>query len=465
MDGHEMSIATAINALKTALGDKISTSQADLTLHGQNETYYPNTPPDAVAYPTSTQDVGTIVKLCAQHGCPITPVGAASSLEGQHLATSGGISVDFRDMNRVLSVHGEDLNCVVQPGLTRKALNAELRSTGLFFPVDPGADASMGGMAATRASGTTAVRYGTMRENILALEAVLADGTIIRTGSAARKASNGYDLTHLLIGSEGTLGIITELTLKLHGLPEAITAATCRFASVDDAVNCVITTIQCGIPMARIELLDHMMVRGFNAYSNAGLPEVPHLFLEFHVSPAAVEDQRAAFADIAQEFGATGWKTADTTEDRNALWAMRHDAHYASAALGTGKHIWPTDVCVPISKLAEAVRQSQHDAVKLGLTATIVGHVGDGNFHAGLSVDPNDPDEMKRAEKFTSDLCKTALRLGGTISGEHGIGLGKQRHMEAEHGPALMPMRAIKAALDPKNILNPGKMLPPTNTR
>ena len=460
-----MNIRTAIEDLKTQLGDKISTSQADLTLHGQNETYYPNTPPDAVAYPATTADVQRIVQICAQHGCPITPVGAASSLEGQHLAVSGGISLDLRNMNRVLEVREEDLNCVVQPGLTRKALNEDLRSTGLFFPVDPGADASIGGMAATRASGTTAVRYGTMRENILALEAVMADGTIIRTGSAARKASNGYDLTHLLIGSEGTLGIITELTLKLHGLPEATTAATCRFETVNDAVNCVITTIQCGIPMARIELLDHMMVRGFNLYSDAGLPEVPHLFLEFHGSPAAVEDQRSAFADIAQDFGATGWKTADTTEDRTALWAMRHDAHYASAALGKGKHIWPTDVCVPISKLAEAVRQSQDDAIKLGLTATIVGHVGDGNFHAGLSVDPNDPDEMQRAEQFTNDLCKTALRLGGTVSGEHGIGLGKQRHMHAEHGDALSPMRAIKAALDPNNILNPGKMLPMTNDR
>mgnify|MGYP001035203007 FL=1 len=460
-----MSIKSAIDALTAQLGDKISTSQADLNLHGQNETYFPNTPPDAVAYPASTEDVCTIVKTCADHSCPITPVGAASSLEGQHLATAGGVSLDFRDMNQVLEVSPEDLNCVVQAGVTRKGLNQYIRNTGLFFPVDPGADASMGGMAATRASGTTAVRYGTMRENILALEAVLADGTVIRTGSAARKASNGYDLTHLLIGSEGTLGIITELTLKLHGLPEATTAATCRFETVDDAVNCVIATIQCGIPMARIELLDHMMVRGFNKYSDAGLPEVPHLFLEFHGSPAAVEDQRTAFSEIAHEYGASGWKTADTTEDRTALWAMRHDAHYASAALGNGKHIWPTDVCVPISKLAEAVGQAQRDAEKLRLTATIVGHVGDGNFHAGLSVDPNDPAEMKRAEQFTGDLCKTALRLGGTVSGEHGIGLGKQRYMQAEHGDALTPMRAIKAALDPKNILNPGKMLPPTNEK
>jgi D-lactate dehydrogenase (cytochrome) len=458
-----MTIASAIIDLQSALGDKIVTTEADRALHGQNETYYPNTPPDAVAYPASTEDVSQIVTICAQHGCPITAVGAASSLEGQHLPTHGGISLDFRDMNQMLEVRAEDLLCRVQPGITRIGLNEDLRATGLFFPVDPGANASIGGMAATRASGTTAVRYGTMRENILALEAVMADGTIIRTGTQARKSSTGYDLTHLLIGSEGTIGIITELTLKLHGIPEAISAATCRFPSVEDAVNCVILTIQSGIPMARIELLDHMMVRGFNKYSGAGLPEAPHLFLEFQGSANAVTEQRDAFGDIAQDFGAQGWKTADTTEDRNALWAMRHKAHYASAALGTGGHIWPTDVCVPISRLAEAVVQAQDDAVRLGLTSTIVGHVGDGNFHAGLSVDPNDPDEMKRAEEFTTALAETALRLGGTVSGEHGVGLGKMKHMYAEHGAALTYMRAIKAAFDPLNILNPGKMLPATN--
>lgn len=458
-----MTIAAAIADLQAALGDKIVTTEADRTLHGQNETYYPNTPPDAVAYPASTEDVSRIVTICAKHACPITAVGAASSLEGQHLPTQGGISLDFRDMNRLLEVRAEDLLCRVQPGITRIGLNEDLRATGLFFPVDPGANASIGGMAATRASGTTAVRYGTMRENILALEAVMADGTIIRTGTQARKSSTGYDLTHLLIGSEGTIGIITELTLKLHGIPEAISAATCRFASVEDAVNCVILTIQSGIPMARIELLDHMMVRGFNKYSGAGLPEAPHLFLEFHGTPSSVAEQRDTFGEIAKDFGAEGWKTADTTEDRNALWAMRHKAHYASAALGTGGHIWPTDVCVPISRLAEAVVQAQDDAVRLGLTSTIVGHVGDGNFHAGLSVNPNNPDEMKRAEQFTTALAETALRLGGTVSGEHGVGLGKMKHMHAEHGAALAYMRAIKTAFDPQNILNPGKMLPATN--
>lgn len=458
-----MAIAGAISQLAGLLGDRLVTSGAVLDQHGQNETYYPLTPPDAVAFPETTEEISAILKICNAEICPVVPYGAASSLEGQHLCTSGGISLDMGRMSNILKINAEDLNVVVQPGITRIRLNEELRATGLFFPIDPGADASIGGMTATRASGTTAVRYGTMRENILALEAVMADGTIIRTGSHARKSSTGYDLTHLLIGSEGTLGIITEVTLRLQGIPEAIKAATCRFASVEDAVNCVILTIQSGLPMARIELLDEMMVRGFNKYSGAGLPEEPHLFLEFHGTQAGVEEQSATFEEIAADHGAKGWETADTTEARNALWAMRHKSHYASAALGAGGHIWPTDVCVPISRLAEAVLQAQRDAVRLGLTSTIVGHVGDGNFHAGLSVDPNDPDEMARAEEFTSALAETALRLGGTVSGEHGVGLGKQKFMAAEHGPALAYMRAIKAGFDPNNILNPGKMLPAAN--
>ncbi|SMX41695.1 FAD-binding oxidoreductase [Maliponia aquimaris] len=451
----------AIAELKALLGDRLSTSTAERTQHGRNETWYPVTPPEAVAWPDTTQEVSEILKICHRHRCPVTAYGAASSLEGQHLALHGGISLDMTRMNRVLAIQPEDLTCVVQPGLTRKALNAALRDTGLFFSVDPGADASIGGMAATRASGTTAVRYGTIRDNVLAVEAVMADGTVIRSGTRARKSATGYDLTHLMIGSEGTLGILTELTLKLHGQPECITAATCRFEDVQQAVACVIATIQCGILMARIELLDHMMVRGFNAYANAGLPEEPHLFLEFHGAPAAVAEQMASFEEIAQDHGGRGWRTATTTEDRTALWAMRHNAHYASAALGKGKHILPTDVCVPISHLAEAIAQSQADAQRLGLTATIVGHVGDGNFHAGLSVDPNDPGEMARAQAFTHALGETALRLGGTVSGEHGIGIGKQDFMTAEHGPALAYMRAIKQAFDPLGILNPGKLLPP----
>ena len=450
----------AITELSALLGERLVTSAADLNLHGQNETYYPNTPPDAVAYPETTEEVSQILKICHAQECPVVAYGAASSLEGQHLAVAGGISLEMARMARVLSWDAEDLKVTVQPGITRKSLNEELRATGLFFSVDPGADASVGGMAATRASGTTAVRYGTMRENVLALEAVMADGTIIRAGSDARKSSTGYDLAHLLIGSEGTLGIITELTLKLHGVPETIAAATCRFPSVEDAVNCVILTIQSGIPMARIELVDEMMVRGFNAYAKSDFPEIPHLFLEFHGTEAGVKEQMSSFADIASEFGSDGFEAATTTEARNALWAIRHNSHYASAALGQGGHIWPTDVCVPISKLAEAVLQAQRDAKAMGLTATIVGHVGDGNFHAGLSVDPNDSDEMERAEKFTTALAETALRLGGTVSGEHGIGLGKVKFMNAEHGAAVAYMRAIKTAFDPKNILNPNKMFP-----
>ncbi|KUF12113.1 FAD-binding oxidoreductase [Pseudoponticoccus marisrubri] len=451
---------TALSRLAALLGDRLVNSQADRRLHGQNESHYPEALPEAVAYPESTQEVSEILTICHETGCPVTACGAGSSLEGQHLPLQGGISLDMGRMNKVRAISAEDLNCTVQPGLTRQTLNTALRDTGLFFPVDPGADATLGGMAATRASGTTAVRYGTMRDAVLALEAVMADGTVIRTGSRARKSSTGYDLTHLLVGSEGTLGIITELTLRLQGQPEAISAATCHFDSIEDAVNCVILTIQSGLPMARIELLDHMMVRGFNLHAGAGLPEKPHLFLEFHGSAASVAEQAESFAGIAAEFGADGWQSATRPEDRTALWRMRHNAHYASAALRKGGRVWATDICVPISQLAEGVLQAQCDAERLGLSCTIVGHVGDGNFHAGLSVDPDDPAEMARAAEFSHALGETALRLGGTVSGEHGIGIGKQGFMAAEHGPALTYMRAIKQAFDPNGILNPGKMLP-----
>lgn len=450
----------SFDALSALLGSRLSTRDADCAQHARNETWYPEARPDAVAWPETTAEVSEILRICNAHGLPVTAYGAATSLEGNHLAVQGGISLDLARMNAVLEVRAADRLARAQPGMTRKALNAALRDTGLFFSVDPGADASLGGMAATRASGTTAVRYGTMADNVLGLEAVMADGTVIRTGSGARKSATGYDLTHLLVGSEGTLGIITELTVKLHGLPEAVAAATCRFDSVAQAVDCVILTIQSGLPMAKIELLDAMMVRGFNAYSQAELPEKHHLFLEFHGSESSVAEQMQAFRDIAEDFDAEAWQTATRTEDRSALWAMREKAHYASAALGPGKHIMPTDVCVPISQLAEAVSQAQRDAGQLGLTCTIVGHVGDGNFHAGLSVDPLDAGEMARAKTFCDQLCATALRLGGTVSGEHGIGIGKQGFMAAEHGPALDFMRRIKSAYDPNNILNPGKLLP-----
>lgn len=458
-----MSIDSAIAALSQALGDQVSTAQAIRDQHGANETHHATALPDAVVFARSTEDVATAVKLCAMHDCPIVAFGTGTSLEGQHLATMGGVSLDLSRMDKVLAVQPEDMLVVVQPGVTRVAVNDALRATGLFFPVDPGANASLGGMAATRASGTTAVRYGTMRENVLALEAVLADGTIVRTGTQARKSSTGYDLTHLLVGSEGTLGIITELTLRLHGQPEAVRAATCRFDTVEAAVNTVIVTIQSGIPMARIELVDALTVKGFNILNSLELPEVPHLFLEFHGSETAVAEQVTAFRALADEFGAQGFAEAAKTEDRSALWKMRHNVLYAHKSLAPEKDVLATDTCVPISRLAEAVTDAEIHARELGLFCPTVGHVGDGNFHCTVMFDRNDPAEVKKVGIFTEELAQNALRLGGTISGEHGIGLGKQKYMQAQHGPALDMMRAMKQALDPKGILNPGKLLPQGN--
>ncbi len=453
----------ALKELAEVFGPRFTTSDSVLRQNSRNESHFPEAAPDAVIWPETTEDVVRVVKACAAGGIPVTAIGVGSSLEGQHLPVKGGVSLDFSRMNKVLQVNAEDLNAVVQPGVTRTQLNDELRATGLMFPVDPGADASLGGMAATRASGTTAVRYGTMRENVLALEAVMADGTVIRTGSKARKSSSGYDLTHLLVGSEGTLGIITELTVKLQGVPEAMAAATCRFETVEDAVNCVILVIQTGLPMARIELVDEMMVRGFNLHADAGLPEKPHLFLDFHGTPEGVNEQVGMFREIAADFGAEAWAEAKTTEARNALWKMRHNGHYATAAIAPGKRTLATDVCVPISRLAEAVTTAQTLSREMGITCTIVGHVGDGNFHCGVRFDPEDAEDLARTHAFAGRLNELALALGGTVSGEHGIGLGKQKYMAAEHGPALGYMRAIKAALDPQGILNPGKLLPPGN--
>ncbi|EIE51394.1 FAD-binding oxidoreductase [Salipiger aestuarii] len=455
---------SAFEALAQLLGPRFTTADAARCQNGQNDGHYPEILPDAVAFPQDTQEVAQIVRICAAHSVPIVAFGAGTSLEGQHLATQGGVSVDFARMNKLLEVRPEDMNVVIQPGLTRKQLNQGLRATGLFFPIDPGADASLGGMAATRASGTTAVRYGTMRDNVLALEAVMADGSVIRTGTAARKSSAGYDLTHLLVGSEGTLGLITELTLKLHGIPEAIASATCHFETVADAVDCVILTIQSGLPLARIELVDEMMVRGFNLAQDAGLPEKPHLFLEFHGAPEAVRGQVTRFREIAADSGAGNWQEADTPEARTALWALRHCALPAISALdpGAGKKTLSTDVCVPISRLAEAVSVARAQAAARGLLCTIVGHVGDGNFHCGLRYDPADAAMVAKVMDYSGILAQTALRLGGTVTGEHGIGIGKQKYMAAEHGPALDWMARIKEAFDPAGILNPGKMLPET---
>ncbi len=455
-----MTIEAAITKLRNLLQDRLTTSAAILNEHGQNEAYFPVTAPDAVAYPLNTDEVSQIVQICAAEACPVIAYGTGTSLEGHQLAFRGGISVNMQKMNAVLAIHSQDLDAVVQPGVTRKQLNTELRATGLFFPVDPGADASLGGMAATRASGTTAVRYGTIKENVLAMEIVLADGRIIRTGSRARKSSTGYDLTKLFVGSEGTLGIITELTVKLHGQPEAISAATCSFPDISSAVDTVINTIQMGIPMARIEFVDDVMVRGFNAYNGSDLPEKPHLFVEFHGSTTAVAEQAGKFGDIAKEMGADAFKWSSNAEERKKLWDMRHNAYYAQKAVRPGSMVQNTDICVPISHLAEAILETKAEGDALGLTFTVVGHVGDGNFHCGICIAKNDPTELACAKTFTENLAKRALKFNGTVSGEHGIGVGKLKYMAAEHGDALSVMVDIKRTLDPQNIMNPGKLIP-----
>ncbi len=454
-----MSIQSAIDALKPLLGDRLSCSKSDLDAHGGSETHFAPAPPDAVAFPKNTAEVAALVKICAAHECPVIPFGTGTALEGHTLALRGGVTVDMRHMNKVLSVHPEDMDVVIQPGLTREELNTELRATGLFFPVDPGANASLGGMASTRASGTTAVRYGTMRDNVMGLEVVLADGRIIRTGSRARKSSAGYDLTALFVGAEGTLGLITELTLKLHGQPEAISAAVCAFESIDAAVQTVIATIQMGIPMARIEFIDTDTTRACNAYSNATMPEMPHLMVEFHGSDAGVTEQAERFGEIVNDMGGTGFQWATKTEDRNALWDMRHKAYYACLALRKGATAVVTDVCVPISRLAQAVEETRADIAASGMDGPILGHVGDGNFHAILLVDPNSPSDLKTAKDLSHRMVKRALDMGGTMTGEHGVGVGKTEYMAEEHGDAWAVMGVIKHSLDPKNLMNPAKML------
>ncbi|GIX12849.1 MAG: 2-hydroxy-acid oxidase [Paracoccaceae bacterium] len=454
-----MTIETAIARLRKLLGDRLSTAEAVRAHHGQNEGIYPPTPPDAVAFPESAEEVARLVRICAEEGCPVVPWGVGTSLEGHALAFSGGVTVDMSRMNRVLAVHAEDQDVVVQPGLTREELNTELRATGLFFPIDPGANATLGGMAATRASGTTAVRYGTMKDNVLALQVVLADGRIIRTGSRARKSSAGYDLTRLFVGSEGTLGIITELTLRLHGVPEAVSAAICAFPDIAGAVNAVIATIQSGVPMARIEFVDEVSIRGFNLHAGTDMPECPHLFLEFHGSEGAVAEQAETAGAIMAEHGGGGFRWATRAEERNALWKMRHNAYYAAKALRPGCRVLTTDVCVPISRLAEAVTETRADIEASGLVGPILGHVGDGNFHCALLIDPDRPEELGRAKDLAHRMNRRALRLGGTVTGEHGVGRGKMAYMEEEHGPALSVMAAIKKALDPQGIMNPGKIV------
>ncbi|MEL6282635.1 MAG: FAD-linked oxidase C-terminal domain-containing protein [Pseudomonadota bacterium] len=451
--------SAALAQLSALLGDRLSTGSSILDQHASDEAHHAPVRPDAVAFPESTDEVSQVLAICSAHKCPVTAFGVGTSLEGHVIPVQGGVSLDTSRMNRVLAVNEADLDAVVQPGVTRKQLNEELRATGLMFSVDPGADATMGGMAATRASGTNAVRYGTMRENVLALEVVLADGRIIRTGSRARKSSAGYDLTKLFVGSEGTLGIITELTVRLYGQPEAVSAATCAFETIEGAVDAVILTIQSGLPVARIELLDEFQIKGMNLYSDMGLPEKPHLFLEFHGTETGVAEQAERFGEFAAEYGGSGFEWATRTEDRNRLWAARHNAYYAAKALRPGAEGYVTDVCVPISRLAEAIAETKADLAASSLSAPLVGHVGDGNFHLSILIDPSDPAERKEASRIADRVAERALAMGGTVTGEHGVGLGKKKFMRAEHGEAYTVMATLKQTLDPQGLLNPGKLI------
>ena len=453
-------VAAVIAALAAKFGNRLVTSTAVREQHANTTTWVANQPADAVVFPQSTEDVQEIVRICAAHAVPVIPFGTGTSLEGQINAPRGGVCIDVRDMNRILAVHAEDLDCVIEPGITRKTLNEQLRDQGVFFPIDPGADASLGGMTATRASGTNAVRYGTMKDNVLALKAVLANGELIKTAQRARKSSAGYDLTRLFVGSEGTLGVITEITLRLAGIPEAIAAGVCPFPSVEAACNATIATIQSGIPVARIELLDALQVQACNAYSKLSLPERPMLFLEFHGSERSVSEQSEQFGEIAREFGGGPFDWAVKAEDRTRLWQARHDAYWAARGLRPGASAVATDVCVPISRLADCLTATQRDIADSRLVAPILGHVGDGNFHLSLLVDLDDADEVRRAEGLCERLVVRALAMEGTCTGEHGVGQGKMKYLSAEHGdPALAAMRALKRAFDPQGIMNPGKIV------
>lgn len=458
---NEAGIAAALPILEQRFGDRFVRSEALRHQHGATTTWLANQPPDAVVFVETEAEVAGIVEVCAEYRVPVIAFGVGTSLEGHVNAPGGGISVDFSRMNRVLAVHAEDLDCVVEPGITRKQLNEFLRDQGLFFPIDPGADATLGGMAATRASGTNAVRYGTMRDNVISLKAVMPDGVIVKTGNRAKKSAAGYDLTRLMIGSEGTLGIITELTLRLQGIPEAIAGGVCGFPSVENACNATILTIQTGIPVARIELLDALMIKACNAYSKLDLHEGPTLFVEFHGTAASVAEQSERFGEIARECGGGDFAWAVKPEERNRLWQARHDIYWAGLALRPGTKGFSTDVCVPISRLADCVHETLADIAANGLLAPIVGHVGDGNFHVLLLCDMEKPEEVEQADAFTGRLNRRAIEMGGTCTGEHGIGQGKMKYLEQELGPGLDIMRKIKQALDPDGIMNPGKIVVP----
>ena len=452
-------IEPVIGALRARLGDRVTTAAAVREQHGNTLTWLPIQPPDAVVFAENTQEIVDLVKLCAEHRVPIIAFGAGTSLEGHLNAPHGGISLDLTRMNKVLAVHREDMDCVVEAGVTRMQLNEHLRDTGLFFPLDPGADATLGGMAATRASGTNAVLYGTMRDFVINLTVVMADGSVVRTARRARKSAAGYDLTHLLVGSEGTLGIITELTVKLYGIPESIRAAICTFETIEGACDATITAIQLGLGLARCELLDEAQIEACNAHSKMDLRPVPTLFLEFHGTPVTTREQADMFADIAADNGGSDFQWAERAEDRSKLWAARHDAYWAARTYRPGTQAIATDVCVPISRLAECVVETQKDIAETGLVGPIVGHIGDGNFHVLLLIDMDNAQQVMAAHDFLDRLVKRALAMDGTCTGEHGVGTGKMKYMKAEHGPGVEVMRAIKKALDPHNIFNPGKVV------
>jgi D-lactate dehydrogenase (cytochrome) len=452
-------IGPVIEELRRQFGDRLSTAAAVREQHGKDESYHTPAAPDAVVFARSTEEVAAVVRLCAQHKVPVIPFGTGTSLEGHVAALAGGVCIDLSQMNRVLRVSVEDLDCTVEAGVTRKQLNEYLRDTGLFFPIDPGADASLGGMTATRASGTNAVRYGTMRENVLALTVVLADGRVIRTARRARKSAAGYDLTRLFVGSEGTLGVITEVSLRLYGIPEAIMAAVCPFPSVEAAVDTVVATIQAGVPVARIELLDAKQMAAVNKYAKLDYVEAPTLFFEFHGTPRGVEEQVAQVKEFAAEQGGSAFRWAATPEERSKLWQARHDAYYAALAMRPGSKGWATDVCVPISRLAECIAETKRDLDQSFVTAVLVGHVGDGNFHLAFILDPNKPEELAEATRINDRMVQRAIAMDGTCTGEHGVGYGKMDFLLAEHGDAVSVMRTLKKALDPDNIMNPGKIV------
>jgi D-lactate dehydrogenase (cytochrome) len=446
--------------LRALLGDRLVTTRQVREHHGTDISSYPVTPPDAVVFPTDTDEVVAIVRACARHGTPMIPFGVGTSVEGHVLATDGGVCIDLSRMNRILEVNASDLDVRVEPGVTRKQLNAYVRDQGLFFPIDPGADATLGGMASTRASGTNAVRYGTMRENVLGATVVLADGRVIRTGGRARKSAAGYDLTRLFVGAEGTLGIITELTLRLYAIPEAMSAAVCAFPSVTAAVDSVIEAIQCGIPIARVELLDALTVGAVNRYSKLGLSEAPTLWYEFHGTTAGVEEQAKQMQEIARAHGGLDFTWATLPEERSRLWQARHDAYFACLQLRKGSRMIATDVCVPISKLAECIADTQEDIARSTMPIPLFGHVGDGNFHLMILVDPDSDADIEEAWELNTRLVRRAIAMGGTCTGEHGIGLGKREFLIEEFGAeAVGVMRQLKATLDPRNLLNPGKVV------